>query len=116
LVVRVFEWRRSKPIRLKEREVSRVPPVFPTGDVTLRDGRSKASSLSNHPVRQQSAAASAGDTKFFVIDVTAFYHLIDAGHQILVIVARLTFLNHVAKFLPVPRASARIRVMHHDPL
>src|SRR6266513_5443106 len=109
----MFEWRRSKPIRLEEREVSCVPPVFPVGDIALRDGCSKASSLSNHPVRQQSAAASAGDTKFFVIDIAAFYHLIEARHQIFVIVAWITILNHVAKFLAVTRAAARIWVQHH---
>src|SRR4029077_3231093 len=107
------EWRPSKPSRLEEREVSYVPPVFPTGDIALRNCCSKAPSLSNHPVRQQSAAASAGDTKFFVIDVAAFYYLIDAGHQIFVIVAWITILNHVPKFLAVTRAAARIRVEHH---
>src|SRR4029077_11227452 len=107
------EWRPSKPSRLEEREVSRVPPVFPAGDIALRDGCSKAPSLSNHPVRQQSAAASAGDTKFFVVDVAAFYYVIDAGDQIFVIVAWITILNHVPKFLAVTRAAARIRVEHH---
>src|SRR5207237_9916009 len=99
VLIRIFEWRRSKPIRLEEREVSCVRPVFPVGDITLRDGRRKASGLSNHPIRQQSAAASAGDTKSFVIDVAPLYHLIVAGHQIFVIVAWITILNHVANFL-----------------
>src|SRR4029077_13497488 len=102
-----------KPVRLKEREVAGVPPVFPAGDVALGDGGSKATRLSNHPVRQQSAAASTGDTKLFVVDVAAFYHVVDAGHQIFVIVAWITVLNHVAKLLAVPRAAARIRVEHH---
>src|SRR6185312_8713692 len=106
ILVRVFEWRRSKPIRLEECEVSHVPPVFPIGDIALRDGGSKAPGLSNHPVRQQSSAASASDTKFLVVDVAAFYHLVDAGHQIFVIVAWITILNHVPKFLAVTRAAA----------
>src|SRR4030095_15269863 len=89
------------------------PPVFPVGDIALRDGCSKTPGLSNHPVRQQSPATSAGHTKFFVIDIAAFYHLIDAGHQIFVIVAWITILNHVAKFLTVTGAAARIRVEHY---
>src|SRR5690348_16760424 len=38
ILIRIFKWRRSKPVRLEKCEVTRVPPVFPTSDVSLRDG------------------------------------------------------------------------------
>ena len=108
----VVKWRRLEPRRLKKSKVSRVPPRTPTRDVALRNGRRKPASLSHNPVRQQSAAASAGHTKFFVIDIAAADHVIYAGHQIFVIVTRIVVLDHVAEILPIGRAPARIWIKH----
>src|SRR5437588_308866 len=91
-------------------EVPRVPPIFPTGDIALSDGCGKAARLSHHPVRQQSAAASAGHAKFLIVDVTAFDGCIHARHQIFVIVTRVAILNDVPKFLSVTGAAAWIRI------
>ena len=102
-----------KPGRLKEREVRRVPPIGPARDVALRNGRGKTRRLTDHPVRQQAAAAAAGHAQLLLVDVAALNHLIDAGHQIFVIVARIMVLNDVAEFLAVGRAAARIRIEHH---
>src|SRR5205814_3930737 len=101
IVIRIFKWRRSKPVWLEKCEVARVPPVFPTGDVALRDGCSKSARLSDDPIRQQPAAASTGNAELLIIDVATFDHLIHAGHQVFVIVAGIMILNHVPKFLAV---------------
>src|SRR6266571_5045739 len=77
---------------------------------TLRDGCGKAARLSHYPVRQQSAAASAGYAKFLIVDVTAFDGCIQARHQIFVIVTRVAILNDVPKFLSVTGAAAWIRI------
>src|SRR5205823_12855599 len=42
ILIWIFEWRRSKPVRLEKREVARLPPAFPAGDIPLRDGRINA--------------------------------------------------------------------------
>src|ERR1043166_492254 len=45
-VFRILERRRLEPRRLKQREVSRVPPVSPVRDVALRNGRRETRRLS----------------------------------------------------------------------
>src|SRR5438132_9699282 len=52
IIVRFFEWRRLKPVRLEQCKIPRIPPVLPTGDVALSNGCSKTARLPHHPVRQ----------------------------------------------------------------
>src|SRR2546425_6215691 len=47
----IVEGRGLKPGRLKQSEVSRVPPIGPTGDVALRDGGREPSGVTNRPIR-----------------------------------------------------------------
>ena len=85
----------------------------PARDVALRHGRGKTRRLPNHPIREQTTAASAGHAQFFVVDIAALDHLIHAGHEIFVIVARVMVLNDVAEILAVSGAAARIRIQDH---
>ena len=57
--------------------------------------------MCNRPVGQDSAAAAAGDSELFRIDVALFEHLVDARHQVTVIVAWVAVLNDVSKLLAV---------------
>ena len=109
----LIERRPFEPGRLKQGEVRCVPPMRPARDVALRYCRREASGMSDHPVRQQPAAAAASDAEFFVVDVTALDHFIDAGHQIFKIIARIMVLNHVAEILAVGCAPARIWKEHY---
>src|SRR5216117_2363435 len=99
-----------EPVRLEQCEVPRVPPILPAGDIALSDGCGKAARLSHYPVRQQSAAASAGHAKFLIVDVATFDGCIHARHQIFVIVTRVAILNDVPKFLSVTGTAAWIRI------
>src|SRR4051794_21606638 len=87
IILRIFKRRRLEPRRLKERKVGRVPPVRPARDVALRYCRRETRRLGNGPVRQETTAAAASHTHLLVVDVTALDHLINTGHQILVVVA-----------------------------
>ena len=109
-VRRILERRLAEPGRREEREVGRVPEVRPVGDVTLADGGLEAVRLRHDPVRQQAAAAAAGDAHPRLVDVALLQDLVDARHQILVVVARVVVLNDVAEVLAVVRAAARVRV------
>src|SRR5439155_9906145 len=58
------------------------------------------------------STASACDSHPRRIDVTSLENLVDAGHQILVVVAGIMELDDVAELLAVGRAAARIGVEH----
>src|SRR6185369_3675459 len=112
IVFRILERRRLEPRRLEEREISGVPPVRPARDIALRNCRCKTRRLRDGPVSQQTATAAARHTHLLLIDVAALDQLIDAGHQIFVIVAGIIVLDDVPKLLPVARAAARVRIKH----
>src|SRR6185369_2851623 len=112
IVFRILERRRLEPRRLEEREISGVPPVRPARDIALRNCRCKTRRLRDGPVSQQTATAAARHTHLLLIDVAALDQLIDAGHQIFVIVAGIIVLDDVPKLLPVARAAARVRINH----
>ena len=112
-ILLVVKRRCFEPSRLKQSKIGCVPPINPTRDVALGHGRGEARGLSHHPVREQSATASAGHAQFVLVDVPAANHFIHPGHQIFVIVAGIMILNDVAKILAVSRAPARIRIKHH---
>src|SRR5437868_889380 len=95
------KWRRLEPSRLEEGEVGRVPPRFPVSDVALRDGCGKAISVSDHPIRKQSAATASGDSKLLWVNIAPLYDFIHAGRQVFEVVAWIAILNHVAEFLAV---------------
>src|SRR5207249_11101558 len=80
-----IKWRRLEPVRLEESQISRVPPIFPARDVALRNRCGKSVRLSHNPVREQTAAASTGLTKFFIFDIPALYLVIHPFHQIFII-------------------------------
>src|SRR5881628_3436456 len=70
----VVERRRFEPARLKQSKIGCVPPITPTRDVALRDGRGETRRLPNYPVREQSAAAAAGYAEFLFIDISTPDH------------------------------------------
>ena len=111
-VRRILERRLAEPGRLEQREVGGVPEVRPVGDVALADGGLEALRLRDDPVGQQAAAAAAGDAHARLVDVALLQDLVDARHQVLVVVARVVVLNDVAEVLAVVRAAARVRVEH----
>ena len=111
-VGRIFERRLAEPGRREQREVGGVPEVRPVGDVALADRRLEAGRLRHDPVGQQAAAAAAGDAHPRLVDVALLQDLVDAGHQVLVVVARVVVLDDVAEVLAVVRAAARVRVEH----
>src|SRR5256885_10510493 len=79
----------------------------------MRTIRSEMIDMTNHPFSHQPATAAASDAEFFVVDVTALDHFIDAGHQIFKIIAGIMVLNHVAEILAVGCAAARIWEEHY---
>src|SRR5262249_30109921 len=68
--------------------------------------------LADQPVREQAAAAAASDADALLVDVAALHYRVDAGEQILRVVAGEAVLDHVRELEPVARAAARIRVEH----
>src|SRR5438477_11953957 len=75
-IVGIIKGRGFEPVRLKESEVSRVPPVFPARDVALGHAGGEPLRVRDHPIGEQAAAASASNAELFVIDVTALDHFI----------------------------------------
>ena len=63
--------------------------------------RLEALRLRDRPVGQQTAAAAAGDAEPVRVDVALLEHLVDAGHQVLVVVAGVVVLDDVAEVLAV---------------
>lgn len=86
-----------------------LPKTRPVRDVPLADRRLEACGLRDNPVRQQAAAAAAGDAHASLVDVPFLENRVHAGHQVPVVIARVRELNHVAELLPVVGASPRIR-------
>src|SRR5450759_772271 len=68
--------------------------------------------LRDRPVREHSATAAPGDSHAGRIYVPALEYLVDARHQILVIVARVVELDDVGEVLSVRSAAARVGVEH----
>ena len=97
---------------MKQSEVRRVPPIRPARDVALRHRRRETSRVPDDPVRQQPAAAPAGDTEFLLVDKPALDRFIHADHEVFEIVAGIMILDHVAELLAVTRAPARVRIKH----
>ena len=89
-----------------EPEVGGEPEAVPVRDITLRDGGFESLRLGDRPVREQSAAAAAGDAHTIRIDVSSLQQLVDAGHQIFIVVTRVVVLDDVAELLAV-RACCR---------
>ena len=111
-VLRILPRRFPEPRRLKQCEVRGEPEAVPVGDVALRDRGLEALRLRDRPVRQEASAAAARDAEATGVHVAAPQHLVDAGHQILVVVAGVVILDDVPEILPVRRAAARIREQH----
>src|SRR5262249_28281991 len=86
-ILRILKWRSLEPRWLEEREVSAVPPCSPACDVTLRDASGESVRVPDDPIGKQSATASAGDAELLRVDVAAFDHLINAGHEVAKIIA-----------------------------
>src|SRR5579862_5230178 len=101
VVLRVFERWGLEPLRLKESEVGGVPPRSPVGDITLGRGRGEAVGVSDGPISEDAAAAAASDTEFFAVDVSALENLIDAGHEIAIVIAGIVILDDVSEVLTV---------------
>src|SRR5207253_3838704 len=95
-----------------EGEVGGVPPVFPARDVALSHPGGKPLRVRDDPISEQAASAAASNAKFFVIDVTALNHFIDAAHEVLIIIAGIMILNDVSELLAVGDAAARVRIKH----
>ncbi len=68
--------------------------------------------MAGGPVREHASAAAAGDSHLVSVDVAAFDHFINAGHQVLVIITRVVKLDYVAEILAVRSASARVCIKH----
>src|SRR2546423_15566172 len=67
-------------------------------------------SAADGPVGEHTAATATGDAHLRRIDVAAFQNLVDADHQILVVVAGIVVLDDVGEILTVGSAAARIYV------
>jgi hypothetical protein len=93
VVLRVFERRRFKPVRLDERKVRGVPPRGLVGDIALRHRRREAVGVGNDPVGENAAAAAAGHRKFFRVDIATLQEFVHVNHQVAVIVTRIVILN-----------------------
>ena len=89
------------------------PEPVPVGDVALRDRRLEALRLRDRPVREQAAAAAAGHAEPIRVDVAFLQHFVDAGHQVLVVVAGVVELDDVAEVLTVGGAAARVGEEDH---
>src|SRR5260370_42023943 len=83
----------AEPGGLELGEVGGVPEVAPVGDGSLRHGSFENISMANDPVRQQTAAAAAGDAHPIRIHPSAGDQVVYSGHQILVVVARIVELD-----------------------
>ena len=99
-------------LRLEEREIGRVPPRGPVGNVALRHRRRKAIGMRDGPVGEHTATAAAGHAEFLLVDVAALEKFVDADHQIAIVVARIVILNDVAELLAIAGRAARVDVEH----
>ena len=73
----------------------------------------KRSVLGDGPVGEHAAAAAAGDAQAVGIGDAAPHQLVHAGHEVLVVVARVAVLDDVAELLAVAGAAARVGIEHH---
>src|SRR5207248_9209427 len=60
-ILGIIKGRCFEPVRLKQGEVSRVPPVFPARDVALGHAGGEPLRVRDHPIGEQAAAASASN-------------------------------------------------------
>src|SRR5262249_59896065 len=58
-------------------------------------------------------AAAAGDEQVVPVDVAASQYRVDAGHQVVIVVAGIGMVDEVAELLTVASAAARVGVQDH---
>src|SRR5262249_52191886 len=110
IVLRIPKWWGFKPVRLKQGEVSGVPPGCPIRDISLRDGRGKAISVGDRPVGEHAATASTGDCQLLGIDVASFHDFYNPSHQVAKAIAGIAILNYFSKLLAITGRAARIGI------
>ena len=66
--------------------------------------------MTDDPRRQHAAARAAADEKVFLVDPAALQGLVHAGHQVVVVLARVGVLDALDEALAVARRAAGIQV------
>src|SRR6516165_11419195 len=102
--------RRLEPIGLEQREIDRVPPRRPVGNVTLRYCSRKAVRMRNGPVGEDSATAAPRHAEFLLVDVATLEEFVDSDHQVSVVVTGVVVLNDVSELLAITGRAARVDV------
>ena len=71
--------------------------------------------LADDPAAQHATTASAGDEHVLVVDVSSCNHRVYAGHEVVVVEARIGVVDQIAELLSVAGAAPRVGVQHHIP-
>ena len=108
-----FPGLRAEPVAIEEivhvrREHEARPVDHRLGD----HGGAEAIRLADDPRREHAAARTAGDEQVVGVDVALRDHRIDAGHQVVVVIARIGVVDQVAEGFAVAGAAARVGVQH----
>ena len=93
--------------------VRRADKANPVDHRTVRRRGREAIRLADRPRRQHAAAAAAGHEHVALVDEAFFQELVDAGHQVVVILARIRVVDPVAELAAVAGAAARVGVEDH---
>src|SRR5438105_9474060 len=70
----------------------------------------EAVGLADDPAGEHAAAAAAGHEQVVFIDVAAIYDGIDAGHEVVEVMAGVGVMDQVAELLTVSGAAARVGI------
>ena len=95
------------------RAVGGADEAHPVDHRAVRRCGREAIGLADNPCRQHAAAAAAGDKHVALVNEALLQQLVDAAHQVVVILARIGVVDLVAERAAVARAAARVAVEHH---
>src|SRR5882672_6747317 len=103
-------WKIAEPVRDEVIvEIAGTDRTEPVGHRPLDHGGTETPGLPHGPAGQEAPTAATCDAESLLIDVTVRQHLIDAGHEVAIVIARIAVLDDVGELLAVAGTAARIR-------